>query len=328
MTGTGPLIDEIRAMHGAISTATLRTPVVRCAALETVIGGGTQVFAKLEFLQRTGTFKARGALATLQALTPEQLAPGVTAVSAGNHAIATAYAARAVGTTARVVMIRTANPARVDRCRAYGADVVLADDVHQAFEVAEEIREREGRYFVHPFEGRGVALGTGTLGLEICDQLEEFDTLVVPVGGGGLIGGVANAVRQLRPQSEIVGVEPEGADTMHRSMVAGTPQRIERVTTIADSLGAPFAMPYSFALTAANVDRLVLVDDEQLRRTMGFLFRAMKLAVEPACAASTAALLWPLREGLRGKRVALLMCGSNIDWATFESQAIFDDAIA
>ena len=327
MTGKGPTIQEIRATRDAIGGVTLRTPVIRCAALERVIGGGTEVIAKLEFLQRTGTFKARGALATLQALTDEQLAAGVTAVSAGNHAIATAFAAREAGTTARVVMTRSANPARIERCRGYGADVVLADDVHQAFTVAEEIQASEGRYFVHPFDGLHIALGTGTLGLEICEQVADFDTLVVPVGGGGLISGVANAVKQLRPGCDVVGVEPEGADTMRRSFEAGEPQGVERVTTIADSLGAPFAMPYSFALAAQHVDRLVMVDDEMLRRTMGFLFRAMKLAVEPACTASTAALLWPLRDAIRGKRVVLVMCGSNIDWNTYESLAIFDDGI-
>jgi threonine dehydratase len=150
----------------------------------------------------------------------------------------------------------------------------------------------------------------------------------VPIGGGGLIGGIANAVKQLRPDCEIFGVEPEGADSMSRSRAAGEPQAIERVSTIADSLGAPFAMPYSFGLAEQNVDRLVLVDDDQLRHVMGFLFRAMKLAVEPACAASTAALLGPLRDELRGKRVVLVMCGSNIDWDTFERQAIFDDDFA
>jgi threonine dehydratase len=232
-----------------------------------------------------------------------------------------------MGTTARVVMMKAANPARVQACRGYGADVVLADDVHEAFGIAEAIQKREGRYFVHPFEGRGVALGTGTLGLELCEQVDAFDALVVPIGGGGLISGVANAVKQIRPGCEIIGVEPEGADTMHRSRAAGEPQAIERVTTIADSLGAPFALPYSFTLTEQHVDRLVMVDDEQLRRTMGFLFRAMKVAVEPACSATTAALLWPLRDRLRGKRVLLVMCGSNIDWNTFEQQAIFDDQV-
>ena len=328
MTPAGPEITEIRAFRDAIAGDITSTPVLRCAALEGVLGGNTEVYAKLEFLQRTGTFKARGALANLRSLTTEQLEAGVTAVSAGNHAIATAYAAQVVGTTAKVVMIKAANPSRIAGCRAYGAEVVLAEDVHDAFDVAERIREEEGRHFIHPFEGPQVALGTGTVGLEICEQVAGFDALIVPVGGGGLIGGIANAVKQLRRDAEVIGVEPEGADTMWRSRAAGKPQGIERVTTIADSLGSPFAMPYSFALTESNVDRLTLVSDEQLRRTMGFMFRAMKLAVEPACTASTAALLWPLRDDLLGKRIVLLMCGSNIDWETFESQAIFDDGIA
>lgn len=328
MTITGPDIAQIRSLREVLTRDIVETPVVRCAALERIIGGDTQVSAKLEFLQRTGTFKARGALATLRSLSEAQRAAGVTAVSAGNHAIATAFAARVMGSSARVVMVSSANPSRIAACRGFGADIVLADDVHQAFEVAEKIQQEEGRYLVQPFEGPNVALGTGTMGLEICEQVADFDTLIVPIGGGGLIGGIANAVKQLRPNCEIIGVEPEGADSMHRSRAAGEPVGIERVTTIADSLGAPFAMPYSFALTEQNVDRLVLVDDEQLRRGMGFLFRVLKVAVEPACAASTAALLWPLREELRGKRVVLVMCGSNIDWMTFEKQAIFDDGIA
>jgi threonine dehydratase len=122
----------------------------------------------------------------------------------------------------------------------------------------------------------------------------------------------------------VIGVEPEGADSMHRSFESGKPERIEKVMTIADSLGAPFAMPYSFELTRKNVDRLVLIDDSQLRRAMGFLFQSLNIAVEPACAATTAALLGPLRESLRSKRVVLVMCGSNIDWATFSQQADFD----
>jgi threonine dehydratase len=321
MTHRGPDIAEIRAFREYLRGVVLETPVLRCPAIEGAADNGAQVIAKLEFLQHTGTFKARGALASLRALAPEQLRAGVTAVSAGNHAIATAYAARAFGTTAKVVMIASANPERIRLCKSFGAEVVLADDVHEAFSFAEKIQHDEGRVFVHPFEGEPVALGTGTLGLEICEQVEDFDALLVPIGGGGLAGGVANAVKQLRPACEVIGVEPVGADSMHRSREAGEPCRIEAVTTIADSLGAPFALPYSFALCQQNIDRLVLVDDEALRRSMGLLFHGMKIAVEPACAASTAALLGPLREGLAGKRVVLVMCGSNIDWNTFSQQA-------
>jgi threonine dehydratase len=325
MTDSGPNIEEIRALRDRLTEQALRTPVVRCPAIVSELGDDTEVFAKLEFLQRTGTFKARGALATLYALTNKELEKGVTAVSAGNHAIATAFAAQALGTTAKVVMIHTANPSRVAACESYGAEVVMADDVHQAFEVAQKIRDEEGRFFVHPFEGRSVALGTGTVGLEICEQIEKIDALIIPVGGGGLVGGISNAVKQLCPDVEIIGVEPEGADSMHRSFASGKPESIAKVTTIADSLGAPFAMPYSFELTRRNVDRLAMIDDQQIRNTMGFLFQSMNIAVEPACAATTAALLGPLRDSLQGKRVVLLMCGSNIDWDTFSRQVIFSD---
>lgn len=318
-------MKEIRALRDRLTGQALRTPVIRCPAIEEKMGGGTKVFAKLEFLQRTGTFKARGALATLHGLSANELEHGVTAVSAGNHAIATAFAAQVFGTTAKVVMTQSANPSRVAACKAYGAEVVMADDVHQAFDLVRQIRDEEGRFFVHPFEGPSVALGTGTVGLEVCEQVSDFDAIIIPVGGGGLIGGISNAVRQLRPDAEIIGVEPEGADSMHRSFASGKPESIEQVTTIADSLGAPFAMPFSFELTRKNVDRLTMIDDGQIKKSMGFLFQSMSIAVEPACAASTAALLGPLRESLQGKRIVLIMCGSNIDWKTFSQQVDFSD---
>jgi len=325
MTESGPNIKEILAAREMLSRETVETPVMRCRAIEQALDNGTEVIAKLEFLQRTGTFKARGALTTLLDLSNEQLEAGVTAVSAGNHAIATAFAAKVVGASAKVVMTRSANPARIAAARDYGAEVVLANDVHEAFEMAHSIRDNEGRFFVHPFEGPSIALGAGTLGLEICEQVDDFDALVIPVGGGGLIAGVSNAVKQIRPQIEVIGVEPEGADSMHRSFASGQPESIEQVATIADSLGAPFAMPFSFALTRRCVDRLAMIDDLALRKTMGFLFQHMNLAVEPACAATTAALFGPLRESLAGKRVVLVFCGSNIDWASFSEQVIFEN---
>jgi threonine dehydratase len=222
-------------------------------------------------------------------------------------------------------MTGSANPYRIRACQSYGGEVVIIEDIHEAFEVARRIEQDEGRYFVHPFEGPAVATGTGTVGLEICDQLDEFDALIVPIGGGGLMGGIASAVRQLRPSVQIIGVEPQGANTMRLSFDAGEPRSIDKVRTIADSLGAPYALPYSFELCRANVDRLVEVTDLELRKAMGFLFQRMKFAVEPACAASTATLAGPLRAELAGKRVVLVFCGSNIDWSTFAEQVIVDD---
>lgn len=324
MTHSAPNLDAIVRLRASIAHDIVRTPLMRCAGLESLLDDGTTVYGKLEFLQRTGTFKARGALAVIRSLSPEQLAVGVTAVSAGNHAIATAFAAKVVGTSAKVVMIASANPYRIEACRSYGADVVLAEDAHSAFELAERIKRQEGRFFVHPYDGKEIATGTGTVGLEICEQCDNFDAVVVSVGGGGLIGGIANAVKQLRPACEVIGVEPQGADSMHRSLEAGEPVSIDRVDTIADSLGAPFALPYSFDLCQRFVDRMAMVSDLNLRETMGLLFKHMKLAVEPACAASAAALLGPLRESQSGKHVVLVFCGSNIDWETYSKQAILD----
>ena len=322
MTQSAPDLDDIARARAALGDRIVTTPLMRCVGLEDALANGTRISGKLEFLQRTGTFKARGALAVINSLSDQQSHAGVTAVSAGNHAIATAFAARAAGTHAKVVMIAGANPYRIDACRAHGAEVVLAEDAHAAFELAERIQREEGRFFMHPFEGPLIATGTGSIGVEICDQAGDFDAVVVSVGGGGLIGGLSNAVRKMRPDAEIIGVEAEGADTMHRSLAAGEPVAIDKVDTIADSLGAPFAMPYSFELCRNNVDRLVLVSDEQLRQAMRLLMTAMKIAVEPACAAATAALFGPLRDSLAGRHVVLVFCGSNIDWSTFQTQAL------
>jgi len=216
-----------------------------------------------------------------------------------------------------VVMPRNANPFRVESCRGYGAEVVLVDDVHAAFAEVKRIESEEGRAFVHPFEGPLTALGTATLGLELCAQAPELEAVIIPIGGGGLCAGVASAVKQLSPETQIFGVEPEGADSMHRSFRSGKPESIDKVRTIADSLGAPHAAPYSFELCRRYLDDLAMVNDDQLRDAMRLLFRSAKLAVEPAGAAATAALCGPLRERLAGKRVALIVCGANIDAATF-----------
>ena len=285
--------------------------------IDEAVGEETEVFLKLEIFQYAGTFKPRGALLNMLALSPRELERGVTAVSAGNHAIAVGYAARALGTSAKVVMLASANPARVAACEAFGAEVVPIENVHDAFDEVERIEREEGRAFIHPFEGWRTALGTATLGWELARQVEALDAVVVPIGGGGLAAGVSQAVKLAQPGCRVYGVEPEGADSMHRSFAAGSPQSIERVTTIADSLGAPYAAPYTFGLCRRYVDELVKVDDDQLRRAMQRLFDGAKLAVEPAGAAATAALAGPLAERLRGQRVGLVVCGTNIDAETF-----------
>ncbi|MDJ0754284.1 MAG: threonine/serine dehydratase [Ardenticatenaceae bacterium] len=317
-----PTLDEIKSTRQKIAPYILETPVWQwqTQSIQQMMGADTAVFLKLELFQHTGTFKPRGALANMLAITPEQLQRGVTAISAGNHAIAVSYAADILGTSAKVVMMQNANPARVDLCREYGAEVELMPDVHQAFERVHQIEEEEKRFFVHPFEGLQTTLGTATVGLELCHQVPELDAVIVPIGGGGLSAGVATAVKLIQPNCRVYGVEPEGADTMHRSFASGQVESIDKVRTIADSLGAPYTAPYSLALCRQFIDELVMISDDALRASMQLLFSGMKLAVEPAGAAATAALIGPLKEKLRGKRVAIIVCGTNIDLQTFYQQ--------
>ena len=318
-----PTLAQIKEARERIDDFVVETPVWqwRNREITEIVGDQTQVFLKLELFQHTGTFKPRGALLNVLAMSQDELDKGVTAISAGNHAIAAAYAAQQVGTTAKVVMISTANPARIASCKAFGAEVELIDGAHAAFDRAHQIEAEEGRRFIHPFEGELTAQGTATVGLEFCTQVADLDAVIIPIGGGGLCAGVSTAIKLMQPNCRIIGVEPEGADSMHRSFASGKPEAIDKVGTIADSLGAPYAMPYSFALCKQNVDELVMITDDDMRRAMALIFKGMKLAVEPAGAAATAALCGPLLEQLHGKRVGVIVCGSNIDAATFTAQA-------
>lgn len=314
-----PTISEIRAARERLGDLVLTTPTMPWtgSTKDSLLSPETEVWLKLELFQYGGSFKPRGALTVILSLSPEELKRGVTAVSAGNHAIAVAYSAQVAGTTAKVVMPKTANPVRVQRCEGLGAEVILVENVHKAFEKVAEIQETEGRTFVHPFEGPQIATGTAMVGMELCDQAPPLDAVIIPVGGGGLAAGIAHAVKQIHPDCRIFGVEPFGADTMSRSFASGKPESIEAVRSIADSLGSPFAMPFSFAVCQQYLKKIVCVSDEALCSSMALMFSEMKLAPEPAAAAALAALLGPLREELLGKRVGLIVCGSNIDIDSF-----------
>jgi threonine dehydratase len=318
-----PTLNEIRANRQRLGDLVITTPVrlVTDERLSRVVGRSTRVWLKEELFQRTGSFKPRGALSVMLDLDDTALKIGVTGVSAGNHAISLAYSARILGTTAKVVMPETANPFRVELCREFGGLVELVGNVHEAFARADEIATTEGRTFVHPFEGPKTALGTASVGLELVEQVHSaggtLDAVIVAAGGGGLSAGVACAVKQMTPSTAVYAVEPEGADSLSRSFRSGTPEAIDVVRTIADSLGAPRCEPYSFELNRRFLDGVVLVTDEQIREAMRVLFESAKLVSEPAGAAALAALMNPLRERLDHMSVAVVVCGANIDPQTF-----------
>jgi threonine dehydratase len=304
-------IEDIRAAREVVYGALSPTPLLRSSTLGRRTG--TSAYLKAECLQRTGSFKTRGATVCVAHLTPEERARGLVAVSAGNHAQAIAYAATAAGVRSTVVMPETAPRAKVQASRDYGAEVILHGDVFAAFEKAEELRLERGLVYVHPFDDPHIIAGQGTVGLEIVEDLPDVDAVVVCVGGGGLIAGIATAVKALRPGVRVIGVEPTGAACVSAGLAAGKAVFLDRVSTIADGLATPTTGNLVLEHVRAYVDEIVLVEDAELIAGIGFLLERAKLLAEPAGAAATAALLAGKAALPEGSRVAVTVSGGNID---------------
>ncbi len=298
--------------------AQLRPHVTRTPTIEASHGFlkdqflDTAFFFKYEHLQESGTFKFRGVMNNLLSM-PYLPKAGVTAMSAGNHAIAVAVAARKLGLDAKVVMQATANPARIAATKAAGAELVIAKDGPSGFAKALEIAESEDRLFVHPFDGMRVAEATAGVSKEMLEDAGGLDVIIVSVCGGGLAGGVAAGAKLIDPSIEVLGVEPEGAAAMTQSFKDGKPATLDSLNTIADSLAPPMTTETTYGLCRDNMDALVTVTDDQMAAAAYLLFRDFKLAVEPACAAATAAAMTKFKDRIKSKRVGIILCGSNID---------------
>lgn len=290
-----------------------RTPMLMARTLGEI--AGVELRVKAELLQRTGSFKPRGVLTRLAALTPEERARGVIGISAGNHAQALAYGAALEGIACTVVMPATAAASKVAASRAYGAEVVLyGESTIEAFAEYDRLRERRGLTPVHPFDDPAVIAGQGTVGLEILEDAPDVEVVVVPVGGGGLICGIATAIKAQRPAVRVIGVEPEGAPGLRRALDSGHVERLTSVRTIADGLAAPFASDRTLEIARHSVDDVVLVSDAEIAAALILVLERCKLQAEPAGAAGVAALLY--RRGLfAGARVVAVVSGGNIDRA-------------
>ena len=321
-------MQEVKATRELLGNRILKTPVTpfQSLAIQRKLGNDAEVFLKLELFQHSNSFKVRGAMSVALRQPEVQLRKGLTGFSSGNHAIALACVARSLGTTAKVVMQESANPLRRRRFLEYGGEAVFAPSGAEGLKMAQAIAHDEGRIFVHPYEGVYTTLGTATIALEINQQIPDLDAVVVAIGGGGLCSGLGPAIKQLQPNCKVFAVEPEGAATMYRSFQSGRPEIETRFNTIADALAPPRIEAYSFSMCRQSVDDLVLIDDQSIRQAMALLFEEAKLVVEPAGAAATAALIGPLRERLKGKRTCVIVCGSNIDTASFYDHLSLVDA--
>jgi threonine dehydratase len=299
-------LDDVRSARETIGGDLHRTPVFSSATL------GPRVLLKAELFQRTGSFKPRGVLNKLRSLTAEERARGVIAASAGNHAQALAYCARLEGLDALLVMWSTASPAKIEATRGYGAEVDLeAPGPETVFERLGELQEQTGRTLVHPFDDPRVVSGQGTVGLEIAEDVPGVDVVVVPVGGGGLVAGIATAL----PDTRIVGVEPSGSTALSTGLAAGGPTPVIP-RSIADGLNAPFAGALPIEIARARGIEVTLVDEEEIEDAMHFLYERAKLACEPAGAAAVAALRAGKVPLEAGQTVVAVVTGGNVSGET------------
>lgn len=304
-------LNDVQAARETISDAVHITPSLSCETLGTRLG--VRLRHKAELFQKTGSFKPRGALNCLRRTPRATLEQGLITISAGNHGQGLAYAASIVGARCTVVMPAEAPAAKVDAVRSYGGEVVLHGTIPEAYAKCEELEAEQGSFLVHPYEHPLVIAGQGTVGLEILEQVPDVDVIVVPEGGGGLISGIATAVKALRPEVRIVAVEPAGACALARSLAAGTKTQLERVDTIADGLAAPRVGEIAFDIIRELVDDVVLVDDAEIATGMEAVMRYAKLVVEPAGAAATAALLAGKVGVQPGTVVVSVLTGGNVD---------------
>ena len=309
--GTLVTLEQIRAAAGRLSGVINPTPLQLSRTLGAL--ARAEVYLKPESLQRTGSFKIRGAYNCIASLSPEERARGVITYSSGNHAQALACAAGLLGAPAMVVMPEDAVPAKVAATRGYGATVVhYGLDSLQRQQRAEELQAEHGYTMVPPFDHPAIIAGQGTVGLEIVQELPDVDVVLVPVGGGGLISGVATAVKELRPIARVVGVEPAGAPDASRSLRAGHIVQIDEVQTIADGLRNKRLGRLNFEHIRRYVDDIVLVEEEVIYAAIRLLLERARLVVEPSGAVAVAALLSGAVD-VAGRRVVAVISGGNID---------------
>jgi len=307
--------QDIQAAVNRIAGHVLESPCPRSIPLSEATG--MQIFCKLEYLQRTGSFKERGARNALLLLSPEQQRRGVIAASAGNHALGVAYHAQLLKIPATVVMPRFAPLTKVVNCRRLGAQVLLeGTNIAEARKYAEQIGPERGLAYINGFDDPAIIAGQGTIGLEIAAQIPAIDSVIVPIGGGGLIAGIALALKTLKPAVKIIGVEPENAASFKAALAAGHPVEIQMKPTLADGLSVPKVGDNAFRLARELVDETVLVSEHDIARAVLRLIELEKAVVEGAGAAPLAACLAGLTPQLTGKKVVLPLCGGNIDLNT------------
>jgi threonine dehydratase len=308
-------IEDIVAAQRAVAGRLHRTPMMGSEHFSRE--SGCKIRFKLEMFQKTGSFKSRGAMNKMLSLDEATRRRGVIGISSGNHAQAMAWAAAQCGAAAVVVMPAWSTPYKVAATRGYGAEVVLTED--NLLERCAKLQEERNLTLVHPFDDPAIIAGAGTVGLEILEDAPDVDVVICGIGGGGLISGVASAIKGRRSEAKVYGVEPEGACAMTKSLAEGKPATLEKVETVADGLAAPWAGENTFEHVKHRVDEVVLVSDAEILEAMRAILERLKVVAEPSAAAGLAALRSGKIKPDAGANVVLVLSGGNINGERLKS---------
>jgi len=312
-----PVLDKFHQALDRIKPYINKTPIISSTSLNKMFG--LDIYFKLELMQKTGSFKARGAINKVLQLSDNERRKGVVAISAGNHAQATSWACSQFDIKSKIVMPHTASKSKIEATRSYGGEVILTKE--NMMDKCKSIIDEEGLTFVHPFDDIDIILGQGTTSLEVIDKIKDLDYAFISIGGGGLISGMASVLKQLNPRIKVIGIEPINSNVMTKSIRQNKPELFDTLNnkTIADTLAAPFAGKFTFEYVKEYVDDIINVSEEEMIESLRMIIERLKIVPEPAASACFVPILHNKIKVCPNSKCLVVVCGGNIDLKNIKS---------
>ncbi len=312
-----PSIDNFQSVLERIKPFINKTPIISSSSLNEKFD--LDIYFKLELMQKTGSFKSRGAINKVLKLTKEEKSRGVVAISAGNHAQATSWACAQFGVKSKIIMPHTASKSKINATKSYGGEVILTEE--KMMDVCQSLIEKENLSFVHPFDDLDVLMGQGTVSLEVIEEIKNIDYAFISIGGGGLIAGMSSVLKQINPKIKIIGVEPINSNVMTNSLKSNKPELFDTINnkTIADTLNAPFAGKITFEYVKKYVDEILNVSEEEMIESLRIMIERLKVVPEPSASACFVPIVYNKLKIPSQSKCLVVVCGGNIDLKKIKS---------
>ena len=312
-----PSIDNFQSVLERIKPFINKTPIISSSSLNEKFD--LDIYFKLELMQKTGSFKSRGAINKVLKLTKEEKSRGIVAISAGNHAQATSWACAQFGVKSKIIMPHTASKSKINATKSYGGEVILTEE--KMMDVCQSLIEKENLSFVHPFDDLDVLMGQGTVSLEVIEEIKNIDYAFISIGGGGLIAGMSSVLKQINPKIKIIGVEPINSNVMTNSLKSNKPELFDTINnkTIADTLNAPFAGKITFEYVKKYVDEILNVSEEEMIESLRIMIERLKVVPEPSASACFVPIVYNKLKIPSQSKCLVVVCGGNIDLKKIKS---------